>query len=190
MQFGCFSRKSNAQDNWAALLCESVRIKSTNDFEVKFIWTHIKIHSSTLKIQCRSGFVFLMCFSKWAFPEFKFTSSFFLIKLGRAILNQVCRVHEILPLWSGTYQWTVKYNFLYWKINLDRISVHIVGVCSSFALEQNEVQATLATLLVHSQSGRMKRRVKLTRIGFGLVVVHRSTPVSYTHLTLPTTAEV
>ena len=54
-------------------------------------------------------------------------------------------------------------------------SVHILWGCSSVALEQNEVQSTLATLLVHSQSGRMKRRVKLNRIGFGLVVVHRST---------------
>ena len=113
-----------------------------------------------------------MCFWKWGYPEYKFT---FLVTLGTAILHQVCRVHEILPLWFGTCQWTVKYNFLYWKINPDRISVHIVGASSPVALEQNEVQATLATLLVHSQSGRMKRRVKLTRIGFGLVVVHRST---------------
>ena len=68
----------------------------------------------------------------------------------------------------------MKYNFLYWKINLVRISLHIVGACSSVALEQNEVQATLATLLVHSQTGRMKRRVKFN-IGFVLVVVHHFT---------------
>ena len=50
-----------------------------------------------------------------------------------------------------------------------------MGASSPVALEQNEVQATLATLLVYSQSGGMKRRVKLNRIGFGLVVVNQFT---------------
>ena len=47
--------------------------------------------------------------------------------------------------------------------------------CSSVALEQNKVHATLAALLVHSQSCRIKSRVKLNCIWFRLVVVHRFT---------------
>ena len=78
----------------------------------------VPMHRSALNIQCRSGFVFLLCFWKYGFSEFKCT---FLVKLLRAILDQFCRVHEILPLWSRTSQWTLKYNFLYRKINLDRI---------------------------------------------------------------------
>ena len=38
-------------------------------------------------------------------------------------------------------------------------SVHIVGVCSSVALELNSVQDTLAALLVHSQSCKTKSTV-------------------------------
>ncbi len=38
------------------------------------------------------------------------------------------------------------------KINLN----HIVGVCGFVAFEQNPVQGTLAALLVHSQSCRIK----------------------------------
>ena len=44
---------------------------------------------------------------------------------------------------------------------------------SSVALEQNRVQDTLAALLVHSQSCRMKSTVELNWIWFGLVVMHR-----------------
>ena len=40
-------------------------------------------------------------------------------------------------------------------------SVHNVGECTSVALEQNPVQDTLAALLAHSQSCRMKSLVKL-----------------------------
>ena len=38
-------------------------------------------------------------------------------------------------------------------------SVHIMGACSSVALEQNPVQDILAALIVHRQSCRMERRV-------------------------------
>ena len=74
------------------------------------------MHSSAVNVQCRSRFVFRLCFWKCGFSEVKCT---FLVKLGIVILDQVCRVHEILPLWSRTCQWTVKNNFLYEKINLD-----------------------------------------------------------------------
>ena len=40
-------------------------------------------------------------------------------------------------------------------------SVHNVGECTSVALEQNPVQDTLAALLAHSQSCRMKSTVEL-----------------------------
>ena len=147
------------RDSWASLLCESFRIQSTDDIQLNLM------HLSALYIQCRSGFVFLLCFWKCGFSEFK---CIFLVKLDKAILDQVCRVHEILPLWSRTCQWTVKYNFLYEKIKSN--TVHIEGACTSVALEQNRVQDTLAALLVHSQSCRMKSRVELHWIWFGLVV--------------------
>ena len=38
-------------------------------------------------------------------------------------------------------------------------SVHIMGACSSVALEQNPVQDILAALIVHSESSTMGRRV-------------------------------
>ena len=38
-------------------------------------------------------------------------------------------------------------------------SVHIMGACSSVALEENPVQDTLAALIVHSQTSTMERRV-------------------------------
>ncbi len=68
------------------------------------------------------------------------------MKLVRAILDQVCSVHEILPLWSRTYQWTVKYNFLYGKINLDRILWHY-GSMQFGSFIQNPVQDSWAALL-------------------------------------------
>ena len=52
-------------------------------------------------------------------------------------------------------------------------SLHIRVARSSVALEQNSVQDTLAALLVHSQSCRMKSKVELNWIWFGLVVLHR-----------------
>ena len=39
------------------------------------------------------------------------------------------------------------------------LEVHIVGECSSVAFEQNPMQGTLAALLVHSQSCRMKSTI-------------------------------
>ncbi len=91
----------------------------------------------TPNIRFRSGFVFLLCFWKCGFYEFKCTV---LVKLGWAILDQVCSVHEILPLW------TVKYIFLYGKINLDRILWHY-GSMQFGCFIQNPVQDTWATLL-------------------------------------------
>ncbi len=101
------------------------------------------MHRSAANIRFRSGFVFRLCFFKCGFSEFKCTV---LVKLGRAILDQVCSVHEILPLWSRTYQWTVKYNFLYGKINLDRILWHY-GSMQFGSFIQNPVQDSWAALL-------------------------------------------
>ena len=101
------------------------------------------MHRSAANIRFRSGFVFRLCFWKCAFSEFKCTV---LDKLGRVILDQVCSVHDILPLWSQTYQWPVKYNFLYGKINLDRILWHY-GSMQFGCLIQNPVQDTWAALL-------------------------------------------
>ena len=98
---------------------------------------------SVANIQFRSGFVFLLWFWKCVFFEFKCTV---LVKLDRAILDQVCSVHEILPLWSRTDQWTIMYNFLYGKINLDRILRHY-GSMHFGCLIQNPVQDTWAALL-------------------------------------------
>ena len=77
------------------------------------------------------------------FYEFKCTV---LVKLGRAIPDQVCSVHEILPLWSRTDQWTVKYNLLYGKINLDRI-LWRNGSMQFGCFIQNPVKDTWAALL-------------------------------------------
>ena len=101
------------------------------------------MHRSTANIGFRSVFVFLLCFWKCGFSEFKCT---ILVKLGSAIVDQDCSVHEILPLWSQTYQWTVKYNFLYGKINLDRIVWHY-GSMQFGCLIQNPMQDTWAALL-------------------------------------------
>ena len=101
------------------------------------------MHRSAANIRFRFGFVFLLCFWKCGFSEFKCTV---LVKLGRAILDQVCSVHEILQLWSRTYQWTVKYNFLYGKINLDRILWHYCSMQFG-CLIQNPLQDTWAALL-------------------------------------------
>ena len=109
------------------------------------------MHRFTPNIRFRSGFVFLLCFWKGGFCEFKCTV---LVKLVRAILDQVCSVHEILPLWSRTYQWTVKYNFLYGKINLDRILWHYCSMqFGSFI--QNPVHEILPLSLY---SKHLKRR--------------------------------
>ena len=48
-----------------------------------------------------------------------------------------------------------------WENEPGSNSVHILGARSSVALEENPVQETLAALLVHSQSCRMKSLVKL-----------------------------
>ena len=101
------------------------------------------MHRSAANIRFRSGFVFRLCFWKCGFSEFKCTV---FVKLGSAILDQLCSVHEILPLWSRTYQWTVKYNFLYWKINLDRILRHY-GSMQFGCFIQNPVQDTWVALL-------------------------------------------
>ena len=63
----------------------------------------------------------------------------FLDSLCRAILNQDCRVHEMLPLWSRSSQSTVMNTVPGGKINLNRI----VGECSLVAFEQNPAQGTL-----------------------------------------------
>ena len=101
------------------------------------------MHRFTRNIRFPSGFVFLLCFWKCGFSEFKCTV---LVKLGRAILDQVCSVNEILPLWSRTDQWTIMYNFLYWKINLDRILRHY-GSMQFGCFIQNPVQDTWASVL-------------------------------------------
>ena len=48
--------------------------------------------------------------------------------------------------------------------------MHIVGACSSVVFEQNPVQDSLDVLLLHSQSCRIKMRVKFNWICFGLFV--------------------
>ena len=101
------------------------------------------MHRSAVNIRIRSGFVFLLCFWKCGFSKFKCTV---LVKLGRAIPEQVCSVHVILPLWSRTDQWTVKYNFLHGKIKLDRILWHYDSMQFD-CLIQNPVQDTWAALL-------------------------------------------
>ncbi len=101
------------------------------------------MHRSAANIRFRSGFVFLLCFWKCGFSEFKYTV---LVKLGRAILDQVCTVHEILPLWLRTDQWTVKYNFLYGKIKLDRILWHYDSMHFGCFI-QNPLQDTWAAVI-------------------------------------------
>ncbi len=115
------------------------------------------MYRSAANLRFRSGFVFLLCFWKCGFSKFKFTV---FVKLGRAILDQVCSVHEILPWFrencswqftdqfviTRTDQWTVKNNFLYGKINLDRILWHNVSMQFGCFI-QNPVQDTWAALL-------------------------------------------
>ena len=101
------------------------------------------MHRSAANIRFRSGFVFLLCFWKCGFSKFKCTV---FVKLGRAILDKVCSVHEILPLWLRIDQWTVKYNFLYVKIKLDRILWHY-GSIHFGCFIQNPVQDTWASVL-------------------------------------------
>ena len=101
------------------------------------------MYRSAANIRFLSGFVFLLCFWKCGFSKFKFIV---FVKLVRAILDQVCSVHEILPLWSRTDQWTVKYNFLYRKIKLDRILWHNDSMQFG-CLIQTPVQDTWAALL-------------------------------------------
>ena len=152
------------------------------------------MHRFVPNIRFRSGFVFLLCFWKCGFSQFKYTV---LVKLGRAILDQVCTVHEILPLWSRTDQWTVKYNFLYGKINLDRILWHY-GSMQFGCLIQNPVQDTWAALLCElfriQNTVYFSPNLLWTCSSASLCSKHSVSfwvcPVSYTHLTLPTTASV
>ena len=53
--------QNSEQDTLAALLVhsQSCRMKSTADFEMNQVWTCF-----VLNIQCRSGFVFLLCIVK------------------------------------------------------------------------------------------------------------------------------
>ncbi len=101
------------------------------------------MHRSATNIRFRSRFVFLLCFWKCGFSVFKCNV---LVKLGRAILDQVCSVHEILPLWLRIDQWTVKYNFLYGKIKLDRILWHYDSM-HFVCFIQNPLQDTWAAVL-------------------------------------------
>ena len=97
---------------------------------------------------------------------------FFLVKLGRGIVDQLCRNTSVMiPNLSVNreVQFSLREN------QPGSNSVHIVGKCSSDALEQNPVQDTLAALLVHSQSCRMTRWVKYNWIWFGLFLEHRFT---------------
>ena len=85
----------------------------------------------------------------------------FLVSLCRAILDQVCRVHEMLPLWSRSSHWTVMNTVPGGKINLVRTQFALwEKECSSVAFEQNLAQGTLSALLVHSQSCRIKSTVE------------------------------
>ena len=66
---------------------------------------------------------------------------FFWVKLGRTILDQVCRAHEILMIPNLLVNHEVQFSLRENQPGSD--SVHIAGSCSSVALEQNPVQDTL-----------------------------------------------
>ena len=122
------------------------------------------MHLSALYIQCRSGFVFLLCFRKYGFSEFKCIFSGSIMPSARNTSVMIPNLSVIREV-----QFSLREN------QPGSNSVHIVGKCSSDALEQNPVQDTLAALLVHSQSCRMKRWVKYNWIWFGLFLVRRFT---------------
>ena len=107
------------------------------------------MHLSALYIQCRSGFVFLLCFRKYGFSEFKCIFSGSIMPSARNTSVMIPNLSVIREV-----QFSLREN------QPGSNSVHIVGECSSDALEQNPVQDNLGALLVHSQSCRMKRRVK------------------------------
>ena len=89
MHFGCFIQNP-VQDNWADVLSELFRIESTVYLK-KICFGLVPVPRSAPNFWYRSGFVFRLCFWKCGFSEFKCTV---LIKLGRAILDQVCSVHD------------------------------------------------------------------------------------------------
>ena len=91
------------------------------------------MHRFTPNIRFPSGFLFLLCFWKCGFSEFKCTV---LVKLVSAILDQVCSVHEILPLWSRTYEWTVKYNLCFWKCGFSQFKCTVLVKLGRAILDQ------------------------------------------------------
>ena len=141
MQFGCFIQNP-VQDTWATLLCELFRIESTVYFSQNLLWT-----CSSASLYSKHSVSFWVCLSVVFLKMRLFWVQMHCFgQVSRAILDQVCSVHEILPLWSRTYQWTVKYNFLYGKINLDRILWHY-GSMQFGCFIQNPVQDSWAALL-------------------------------------------
>ena len=116
------------------------------------------MHCSALNIQCLLDLSFC-CVSENA--DLLSSSAEFGQVLKRAIVDQICRVHEIRSLCSRTCLVNHQVHCSLWENEPGSNSVHNVGVCSSAALEQNPVQDTLAASLVHSQSCRMKSTVEM-----------------------------
>ena len=67
----------------------------------------------------------------------EFTCSL-LVSFWRAILDHVCWVHEILPLWSRSCQWSVKYTVTYGKMNLVRTQLTLCE--NTVRLVQKKIQ--------------------------------------------------
>ena len=148
--------QNSEQDTLAALLVHSQSCGMTcSQLTLKWIrFGLVLIPRFALKIQWCSGLVFQLCILEMRVCCVPYG---FLVSLCRTIVHQVCRVHEMLPLWWRSSQWTVPDG----RKKPSSDSVHIVGESSSVAFEQNPMEDTLAALLVHNQHCRMKWTVDL-----------------------------
>ena len=176
-QLWCFWARSNSPfppDYWV-LFCVSLLLLSFRAVLGQFIYSDSGSSLPRARNAC-----FWSRSSRWTLmytvPEWKMNlvrTDFTLVSLCTAILDQICGVHERLPLWSRCCQWIVEYTAHYWKINLLR---------TQFTLWENAVRSFLNKIQCKTLKPRCffknspvewREQLTLKWIRFGLVLIPR-----------------
>ncbi len=123
------------------------------------------MHRSARNIHFCCVFVFVLRFVKLVFTVLKGS---FLVTVWIAILDQVCRVHEMLPIKITKLFVNREVNSFKHESESSSKSILFVGEFSWVVLEQYWVQDTSAALLVQSQSWRMNSKIERNKWAFHL----------------------
>ena len=123
----------------------------------------VLMHRSARIIHFCCVFVFVLRFVKLGFTVLKGS---FLVTVWIAILDQVCRVHEMLPIKITKLFVNREVNSFKHESESSSKSILFVGEFSWVVLEQYWVQDTSAALIVQSQSCRMNRKIERNKWAF------------------------